>query len=103
VEEHQPGEVLGGRGSPEWLVVGEVVKATFDGDIPGWQWRAVADGDPRAVLRLHEGKETMRRGGNEVENGRRGYSPRESEGDDSKCVVPGGGFRRRGEQTTSTG
>jgi hypothetical protein len=76
-------------------------KVAFSGDVLGWQRRAVADSDPGALLRLREGKETVRHGGNEEEDGRRCHSPIEEDSGEggSKSTVPGGGFQRRGGQT----
>jgi hypothetical protein len=76
-------------------------KAAFGDDVPVWRLRAVVDGDPGALLRLREGKETVRHGGNEEEDDRWWRSPIDEDGGEggSKSIVPGGGFRRRGGQT----
>jgi hypothetical protein len=65
------------------------------GDVPGWQRRAVADDNPRALLRLCEGTKMVRRGGNEEEDGRGWHSLIEEDGGEggSKSAIPGGRFR----------
>jgi hypothetical protein len=72
-------------------------KTTFDGDVPGRRRRAVAGGDPEALMRLREGNETVRRGENKEEYGQRWRSPiEEDSGEGSpKSAVPGGDVDRR--------
>jgi hypothetical protein len=78
-------------------------KAAFDGDVPGWRRRAVPGSDLGALLRLREGKETVRRRGNEEEDVRQLCSPIEEDGGESgsKSDVLGGGFRQRGRHTAT--
>jgi hypothetical protein len=90
------GQGFGAGFSPKWRLIDGWQKTAFGGDVPGWRWRAVAGGDPGALLWLREGKEMVSHGGNKEEDGWQWCSPIEEGGSEggSKSTVPGGGFQR---------